>query len=65
MHVNSKVKLPDFYICHSSDIGNRFAGEHAEFFAKLKIVNEKRQQYWQFVPTAEELERHEVNKENV
>ena len=58
--VKSDESLPDFYIFHSSEIGNRIAGEHSAWLAKPKKNGEPRNysNMRQFIPSAEELETH-------
>ena len=38
VHVNSEEKFPDFYIFHSSEIGNSIAGGFATWFLEPKKV---------------------------
>ena len=67
VHVNSEEKLPDFYIFHSSEIGNRIAGEHSAWLAIPKKNGEPRKDsnMRQFIPSAEELEKHKGNWEKM
>ena len=63
VRVKSDESLPDFYIFHSSEIGNRIAREHAAWLSQPKKNGEPRKDsnMRQFIPTAEELEKHKGN----
>ena len=63
VRVKSDVSLPDFYICHSSEIGNRIGGERAAWLVVPKRNAEPRKDsnMRQFISSAEELETHKGN----